>query len=85
MHQIQYIDYRIHCAFCEPKIVEKSLRTNENELSKHVSIFVPVFALVKNTENRSENFRLPKVLYLGDPASKLNNFGIMERAYMCRL
>jgi len=85
MHENQYFDCQIHCAFCEPKIVKRTLRITENELSKHVSILVPVFAPVKNTENRAENFRRPKVAYLGDPASKLNNFGLTERAYMYRL
>ena len=85
MYKIQYFDYQIHFAFCEPKIVEKPLRITEKELLKHGSIFVPVFAPVKNTENRAENYRLPKMLYLDDPASKFTNFGLMERAHMWRL
>ena len=85
MFKIQNFDYRIHFTFCEPKIVEKPLRITEKELLKHGSIFMPVFAHVKNTENRAENYRLPKMLYPGDPARKLNNYGLMERAFMCRL
>ena len=85
MHKIHYFDFRLQCASYEPKIVEKARRITENELSKHDSVFVPVFAHVKYTENLTKNYRRRKMVYLGDPASKFDYFGLMERAFICRL
>ncbi len=68
-----------HCESVTERTAEKSRRIPTNELLKGDNVFGAIFAHARIEATTRYDHRMFKLLYLSDPASKLDKSGLVER------